>query len=95
MPVRDREQIEKLALSRGMAEARPASASVRTLVNAGPRRRPYSGYGLVEIDVADLEDTRNLPFDWHPTEAPHQRFRLRHYGGTLICRPRAAICDLV
>ena len=25
-------------------------------------------YRLIEIDVADLEDTRNFPFDWRPTD---------------------------
>jgi hypothetical protein len=26
-------------------------------------------YRLIEIDVADLEDTRHFPFEWRPTRA--------------------------
>jgi hypothetical protein len=35
--------------------------SGRTAVNAT--------YRLIEIDVADLEDTRHFPFEWRPTYA--------------------------
>ena len=46
---------------------------IETGLEHGKQSAESATYRLIEIDVADLEDTRRFPFDWQPTCAIERR----------------------
>ena len=55
-------------------------ADIETGLEQSGNSSESATYRLVEIDVADLEDTRNFPFDWRPTDTIERSVRLQPHG---------------
>ena len=52
-------------------------------------------YRLVEIDVADLEDTRNFPFDWRPTDTIERSVPSNHTVSSMLSAWSADLSKIV